>query len=52
MATPGKEKYYRFLRIVMPKAQHGLNFALTKPVKGHARKCILGGLLFCAGQDK
>jgi len=31
---------------MLPKAQHALAFALTKPAKGHARKCILGGLLF------
>ena len=37
---------------LLPKAQYGLESVLTKPAEGHARKCILGGLLFCTGQDK
>jgi len=52
MAPPGKVKHSTSLRIMLPKAQHALAFALTKPAKGHARKCILGGLLFYAGQGK
>ena len=41
-----------FIGEVMVNIAALLFLALTKPVKGHARECILGGLLVCTGQDK